>query len=220
MQNNDDGPGVPFRIICVGDSGCGKTSIILRFTRDEYVDEYVDNRQTTSKSVVLPTSGRTVRADFDDALGRDHFNRRRPLVNGYYRRARAYIVVYDITDKASFDNIENWLREIDNYGGDGRLPGERLLLLGAKCDLLLEEEQQHRRVIPTEQARRLAQERNILFYEVSAKEALNVDEAIVALADRAYSFGRGAPPRPAAATAATVDLAPTTAESDRGCLLQ
>ncbi|XP_060195417.1 GTP-binding protein YPTM2-like [Lycium barbarum] len=98
------------------------------------------------------------------------------LLNGfcflYYRGAHRIIVVYDVTDQESFNNVKQWLSEIDRYASDN----VNKLLVGNKCDLTAQ------KVVSTETAQAFADEIGIPFMETSAKSATNVEQAFMAMA--------------------------------------
>lgn len=108
------------------------------------------------------------RAQWDTA-GQERF---RTITSSYYRGAHGIIVVYDTTDKESFDNVVEWLNEIDKYATEN----VNKLLVGNKCDL------ESKRQVDTEEAKAFAEERGIPFLETSAKNSLNVEESFLTMA--------------------------------------
>ena len=104
-----------------------------------------------------------------DTAGQDRF---RTITSSYYRGAHGFIVVYDMTDKESYDNVVQWLNEIDKYATDS----VNKLLVGNKCDL------ESKRQVDTEEARAFAEERGIPFLETSAKNSTNVEESFLTMA--------------------------------------
>jgi Ras-related protein Rab-1A len=95
-----------------------------------------------------------------------------PLRLGYYRGAHGIIVVYDVTDQKSFDNITKWLKEIDTFAG----PSVQKLLVGNKSDL------ENERMVLTDQGKTLAESLKIPFVETSAKNADNVEQTFILMA--------------------------------------
>ncbi|KAJ1951731.1 GTP-binding protein [Linderina pennispora] len=82
------------------------------------------------------------------------------------------LLVYDVTDERSFNNIENWYRNIEQHASEG----VNKILIGNKCDI------EERRAVPKEKGQKLADELGIKFLETSAKSNTNVDEAFFSLA--------------------------------------
>ncbi|EEC77351.1 hypothetical protein OsI_16033 [Oryza sativa Indica Group] len=107
------------------------------------------------------------RAEWDTA-GQERF---RTITSSYYRGAHGIIIVYDITDMESFNNVKEWMSEIDNYANDSVCK----LLVGNKCDLA------ESRVVETAVAQAYADEIGIPFLETSAKDSINVEEAFLAM---------------------------------------
>lgn len=112
--------------------------------------------------------GKTIKLQIWDTAGQERF---RTITSSYYRGAHGIIIVYDITDMESFNNVKQWLSEIDKYANDS----VRKLLVGNKCDLA------ESRVVDTAVAQAYADEIGIPFLETSAKESINVEEAFLAM---------------------------------------
>ncbi|KAK6157929.1 hypothetical protein DH2020_005243 [Rehmannia glutinosa] len=133
-------------------SGVGKSCLLLRFADDSYLESYIS----------------TIGVDFWDTAGQERF---RTITSSYYRGAHGIIVVYDVTDQESFNNVKQWLNEIDRYASDN----VNKLLVGNKCDLTAQ------KVVSTETAKAFADEIGIPFMETSAKNATNVEQAFMAM---------------------------------------
>ena len=97
-----------------------------------------------------------------DTAGEERF---RTITTSYYKGAQAIVVVYDITDKESFEHVKNWMADVDKFAKEGVLR----ILVGNKCDL------EHQRVVSKENGKDLADKYGIQFMETSAKETINVD---------------------------------------------
>ncbi|KAF6041504.1 RAB37 [Bugula neritina] len=123
----------------------------------------------TAKNKVVEVDGTKVKLQIWDTAGQERF---KSIGRAYYRDAEALLLVYDITNHNSFENIRNWLTEIKEHAGDDTI----IMLLGNKADVLV------KRVIKTEQGQKLADELGIPFMETSAKTGQNVDLAFNALA--------------------------------------
>ncbi|XP_040963177.1 GTP-binding protein YPTM2 isoform X2 [Gossypium hirsutum] len=101
-----------FKLLLIGDSGVGKSCLLLRFADDSYLDSYIS----------------TIGVDFWDTAGQERF---RTITSSYYRGAHGIIIVYDVTDQESFNNVNQWLNEISRYGSEN----VNKLLVGNKSDL-------------------------------------------------------------------------------------
>jgi len=106
-----------------------------------------------------------------DTAGQERF---RTITSSYYRGAHGIIVVYDVTDAESFNNVRQWLHEIDRYASDK----VNKLLVGNKCDLT------EKRVISYQQGKELADSLGLEFLETSAKNSTNVENAFVTMASQ------------------------------------
>lgn len=104
-----------------------------------------------------------------DTAGQERF---KTITTAYYRGAMGIVLVYDITDEKSFENIQNWMKGIKENAS----AGVRRMLLGNKCDI------EAKRKVSNEMGEKLAKEHGIRFFETSAKSSINVDESFAALA--------------------------------------
>lgn len=113
--------------------------------------------------------GRVGRVGQWDTAGQERF---RTITASYYRGAHGIIVVYDITDRESFDNVKQWLNEIAKHGTEG----VKVLLVGNKCDLA------DKRDVSYDEARSFADEHGMPFIETSAKDNTAVTDAFIQMA--------------------------------------
>ncbi|KAE8772340.1 GTP-binding protein YPTM1 [Hordeum vulgare] len=157
-----------FKLLLIGDSSVGKSCFLLRFADDSYVDSYISTIGVDFKIRTLDMDGKTIKLQIWDTAGQERF---RTITSSYYRGAHGIIIVYDITDMESFNNVKQWLSEINKYANDS----VRKLLVGNKCDLA------ESRVVDTAVAQAYADEIGIPFLETSAKESINVEEAFLAM---------------------------------------
>mmetsp|Transcript_21520 Transcript_21520/g.35446 ORF Transcript_21520/g.35446 Transcript_21520/m.35446 type:complete len:143 (+) Transcript_21520:449-877(+) len=122
----------------------------------------------TSSTVLLHWPLSTLPLHQWDTAGQERF---RTITSSYYRGAHGIIVVYDVTDMESFNNVKQWLHEIDRYACEN----VNKLLVGNKSDL------EKKRVVSTEQAQEFANSLGIEFMETSAKNATNVENAFTTM---------------------------------------
>ena len=148
----------------------GKSSLLLRFSDDSFTDSYISTIGVDFKIQTLVLGDKTVKLQVWDTAGQERF---RTITASYYRGAQGIIVVYDVTNQISFDNLAKWLDEIDRYAGEH----VNRVIVGNKADL------EEKRVVPTEVAQIYAEELEITFLEASAKNSKNVSEAFVQLAE-------------------------------------
>jgi Ras-related protein Rab-1A len=112
----------------------------------------------------LEVDGRTIKLQIWDTAGQERF---KTITSSYYKGAHGIIVVYDITDKESFKNIDTWMNEVEKHASDN----VSRILVGNKCDM------DESRQVSTDEGKELADQYNIRFMETSAKESANVEEA-------------------------------------------
>jgi Ras-related protein Rab-1A len=128
---------------------------------------------TISKQKIrtIELDGKTIKLQIWDTAGQERF---RTITSSYYRGAHGIIVVYDVTDNESFNNVKQWLHEIDRYACEN----VNKLLVGNKCDL------EGKRVVSTEQGKEFADGLGIEFLETSAKTSTNVEQAFLTMASQ------------------------------------
>ncbi|CAG0885565.1 unnamed protein product [Cyprideis torosa] len=160
-----------FKLLLIGDSGVGKSSLLLRFADDTFSDSYISTIGVDFKIRTIELDGKTIKLQIWDTAGQERF---RTITSSYYRGAHGIIIVYDCTDQESFTNVRQWLEEIERYASEN----VNKLLVGSKCDL------ESKKVVDASMARELANELDIPFLETSAKNATNVEAAFRTMAER------------------------------------
>uniref|UniRef100_K3WH41 Uncharacterized protein n=1 Tax=Globisporangium ultimum (strain ATCC 200006 / CBS 805.95 / DAOM BR144) TaxID=431595 RepID=K3WH41_GLOUD len=142
-----------FKLVLIGDSGVGKSCLLLRFARFRTVK--IDKK--------------TIKLQIWDTAGQERF---RTITSAYYRGADGIIMVYDVTSQESFDHVNDWLNEVNRYASEGTCK----LLVGNKSDI------SENRAVSYETAKAFADSLAIPFLETSAKNAQNVEEAFLTMA--------------------------------------
>ncbi|XP_032090362.1 ras-related protein Rab-13 [Thamnophis elegans] len=158
-----------FKLLLIGDSGVGKTCLIIRFSEDSFSGTYISTIGIDFKIRTVEVEGKRIKLQVWDTAGQERF---KTITTAYYRGAMGIILVYDITDDKSFENIQNWMKSIKENAS----AGVERLLLGNKCDMEM------KRKVSRDQAEKLCREHGIRFFETSAKSSLNVEEAFNTLA--------------------------------------
>lgn len=150
-----------FKILLIGDSGVGKTSLLFRYVEDVFNPEFQSTIGVDFKICTLSVDGREVKMQLWDTAGQDRF---RNIVASYYRGAHGIVLVYDVASTASFENLQNWMEEAKRHL-DENVPR---LLVGNKIDTARE--------VSTETGEAFARTHSMGFIETSAKSAVNVRE--------------------------------------------
>ncbi|KAJ9599813.1 hypothetical protein L9F63_009853 [Diploptera punctata] len=172
-----------FKLLLIGDSGVGKSCLLLRFADDTYTESYISTIGVDFMHLIMLESRIVFESELWDTAGQERF---RTITSSYYRGAHGIIVVYDCTDQESFNNVKQWLEEIDRYACDN----VNKLLVGNKCDLTT------KKVVDYTTAKEYADQLGIPFLETSAKNATNVEQAFMTMA--AEIKNRVGPPSSAA----------------------
>nr|AEO51738.1 Rab8 [Helicoverpa armigera] len=158
-----------FKLLLIGDSGVGKTSILFRFSEDAFNISFISTIGIDFKIRTIDLDGKKVKLQIWDTAGQERF---RTITTAYYRGSMGIMLVYDVTNEKSFENIKNWIRNIEeNASAD-----VEKMILGNKCDL------EAKRQVSKERGEQLAVEYQIKFIETSAKDSLNVESAFYTLA--------------------------------------
>jgi len=158
-----------FKLLLIGDSGVGKSCLLLRFADDTYTESYISTIGVDFKIRTIELEGKTVKLQIWDTAGQERF---RTITSSYYRGAHGIIVVYDVTDMDTFTNVKQWLQEIDRYASEG----VNKLLVGNKSDLT------SKKVVEYSAAKDFADQLAIPFLETSAKNSTNVEQAFLTMA--------------------------------------
>lgn len=177
-----------FKLLVIGDSGVGKSCLLMRFADDQYTESFISTIGVDFKIKTIEFDGKTVKLQIWDTAGQERF---RTITSSYYRGAHGIIIVYDCTNADTFNNVPTWLSEIDKYANDN----VQKILVGNKCDLV------QKKVVEYQQGKELADQLSIPFLETSAKNSTNVEQAFWTMAHEIKKKVASAPPRaPAAKT--------------------
>ncbi|XP_078329505.1 ras-related protein Rab-8A-like isoform X2 [Crassostrea virginica] len=158
-----------FKLLLIGDSGVGKTCVLFRFSEDAFNSTFISTIGIDFKIRTIELDGKKIKLQIWDTAGQERF---RTITTAYYRGAMGIMLVYDITNEKSFENIRNWIRNIEEHASQD----VDKMILGNKCDM------NDKRVVSKEKGESLAIEHGIKFMETSAKASINVEEAFFTLA--------------------------------------
>jgi len=155
--------------LLLGDSGVGKSAIVLRFTEDKFNQDLMSTVGLDFKMKTIDIEGQSINVQIWDTAGQEKF---RTITKKYYRGASGYILVFDVSNRNSFEHISTWLEEINDHGDNNMLK----VLVGNKCDLP--------RSVSTEEAMKLAKKLDLPYFETSAATGSNVHQVFQDLVTR------------------------------------
>jgi Ras-related protein Rab-1A len=158
-----------FKMLIIGDSGVGKSSLMNRFSDNVFSETYINTIGVDFKIRTININGKIIKMQIWDTAGQERF---RTIVSSYYRGAHGIMIVFDITDRESFTNVAMWCEEIKKYA----IPNVKTILIGNKADF------NTKRQVEYTEAKEYADSMNMTYFETSAKTALNVETAFFELA--------------------------------------
>lgn len=164
---------VSFKLVLLGESAVGKSSLVLRFVRGEFYEyqESTIGAAFLTQTVMVPPNDIEVKFEIWDTAGQERYRSLAPM---YYRGAAAAIVVYDITNYDSFNRAKQWVKELQ-LRGDANVV---IALAGNKLDLA------EKRAVDTVEAQAYAEDNGIIHVETSAKTNHHVTELFVNIASK------------------------------------
>jgi len=152
-----------FKVLLIGNSGVGKSSLLLRFTAGKF-DDLSPTIGVDFKVKMLTLQGKRLKLTIWDTAGQERF---RTLTSSYYRGAQGIILVYDVTRRATFTDLSDvWLKEVDRFSTNKDCIK---MLIGNKVDL-----EEKERVVTKKEGIAFARQHGCLFLEASAKTSINV----------------------------------------------
>ena len=161
-----------YKILLLGDSTVGKTCFLLRYTDDTFLDLHMATigLDYRLKTMILDDQ-RIVKVQLWDTAGQDKY---RAITRNYYKGARGIILIYDVTNIKSYENIKKWINEIKEEISEE----VTIVLIGNKID------NEGERKISKEQGEKLANDYNVAFFETSAKTGQGINESVFYLVQK------------------------------------
>ncbi|XP_041927809.1 ras-related protein Rab-15-like [Alosa sapidissima] len=160
---------VLLRLMLLGDSGVGKTCLLWRFTDDDFHPSHISTIGIDFKMKTLEIDGVRVRVQIWDTAGQERYQ---TVTKQYYRRAQGILLVYDVTNEHSFQDIVKWASDVDECAPER----VKWILVGNKCD-------EKERRVTTEQGNKLAKTYGMDFFETSAFSNYNINECFTRLTE-------------------------------------
>ena len=151
------------KILLIGSSHVGKSSLLVRFCDDKYNEYYVSTIGVDFKLKTMAIDNELVKVQIWDTAGQERF---KAITTSYYKNAHGIIIAYDVTDRNSFVSIRHWMDEIERLA----VKGIPKIVIGNKTDL------ESKRGVSYKEGEEIAKKYHAEFYETSAKTAENVSE--------------------------------------------
>ena len=164
---------IVYKVLLLGDSTVGKTCFLLRYCDKTFQDAHLSTigLDYRLKSMTLKNK-KNIKLQIWDTAGQDRF---RAITKNYYKGANGIILIYDVTNLQTFENVKNWITQIREEANKNVV----IFLAGNKADLPEES-----RAVQKEDGQKMAEEYNIPFQETSAKEGINVNETFQELVEK------------------------------------
>ena len=157
---------ITYKILLLGDSSVGKTCFLKRYTDNTFQDAYLSTIGFDFKFKSVPLkSGKKVKVQLWDTAGQERF---RTIAKSYYKGAHGIILIYDVTNRKTFENIRKWLNQIKEETSNKI----SIILVANKIDC-----DEDLRVVSKEEGEDLAKNAGLPIYEASAKDSINVNES-------------------------------------------
>ena len=157
-------PTMTFKILTIGESGVGKTCVLRRFVENKFLKNHLATIGIDFKTKTLNINNQEIKLKIWDTAGQERF---RNITTQYYKGADGIVLVYDVTDEASYDKIRDWMEQILSNTQQEEIG---LVLLGNKCDM-------EPRVVTEEMGNKMAEELKINYFETSALNGQGIKEA-------------------------------------------
>ena len=168
MQSNKAGLDRVYKILLIGESNVGKTSIILRYIDNEFKSSGISTCGVDVKVKFVSVDNTKIRLDIWDTAGQERF---KGLAKNYFRGANGFILVYDITNKSSFDKLKGWMNDAKE-----KIESEyKMVVVGNKKD------NKKNRQVDISLLEDFAKKNEVLFFEVSAKTGEGIDKIFNAM---------------------------------------
>ena len=168
-ENNNNLPELKLKLLIIGDSNVGKTSMLLNYTDNYFPESHLATIGVEYKVKELVTDNYNIALQIWDTAGQERF---RSITKSFFRNANGIIFVYDVTCRSSFHSVKDWIKDSELHDS-----GFEKILVGNKIDL------EDKREVTFDELKDYGIKKKIDVMEVSAKERINIDEAFKKIVD-------------------------------------
>ena len=163
-------------LMLLGDGQVGKTSLIARITGNEFDESLLTTIGKSSHTYEVELHGYNLKMKIWDTAGQERF---KSMSVNVIKNAEGLLLTYSITSRESFNNLESWLKQLNDAKDISKIP---IVIVGNKSDL------EELRIVKYEEGKEFADKHNYHFYEVSAKTGQNVKEAFYDIFEQLYEL--------------------------------
>ena len=160
-----------FKTLIIGDTNVGKSNLLLRYVKNDFSVDMKSTVGVEFGSKILKILGINIKAQIWDTAGQERY---RSMTSSYFKGSKGVLIVYDITNQSSFESVDRWINEFRMKSDEN----SSIIIVGNKNDL--EEE----RKVTKEEGEEKAKKFNLGFFETSAKDGKNVDDAFKCLFEK------------------------------------
>ena len=174
LSENETKIDISFKVIIIGDCGVGKSSISLKATKNQFLEQYKTTIGFEFFIFNIKINNLNINLQIWDTCGQETF---KSLISNFYKNSSLAIIVYAIDNINSFNNINMWIKDLKQFSN----PNIKIILIGNKNDL------NDKRVIQFEKGKEFSKDYNFdLFFETSAKNGFNVKNVFIDAAKILY----------------------------------
>ena len=157
-----------FKMILIGDSGVGKTNILSRYINNTFLETTKSTVGVELGTKIEEYNNTKIKIQIWDTAGQERY---KSITKTYYKGAKGAFIVYDISKKDSFKNIDKWIKDLKEYGEEDAI----ILIIGNKCDL------EDKREVTIEEVKKKAEIYKMVYCETSALNSKNINYAFQTL---------------------------------------
>ena len=189
-ENNTNLEEISLNLFLLGSSTVGKTSFIKKFLKFEYFENSLSTLGIDVEKFLAKVENNLVKVELWDTAGQE---RLRSIPKKYYSKGDGFLLLYDVTNASTFEDVTGWIKDIREARGtfdtngvnNTKTSNEVLFLIGNKID------ETKKRIVKKEDAKNLAEKYGVSYFEVSCKDGVNVYEVLSKLIFEAFSMSRG-----------------------------